>query len=53
MQRQNDVNEFECIQMWNLTPQDYKEAVTLIPSLANYNEQAVTDVIDLINSKLK
>eukprot|EP00350_Pseudokeronopsis_sp_OXSARD2_P004591 CAMPEP_0170552898 /NCGR_PEP_ID=MMETSP0211-20121228/10790_1 /TAXON_ID=311385 /ORGANISM="Pseudokeronopsis sp., Strain OXSARD2" /LENGTH=72 /DNA_ID=CAMNT_0010860945 /DNA_START=10 /DNA_END=225 /DNA_ORIENTATION=- len=29
----NTLTEFEAISLWNLTPRDYDEAISLIPSL--------------------
>ena len=51
---ESGISELEFIQLWNLTPRDYTEAVALIPSLShNYPQEAVNTVLDKLNEKRK
>lgn len=44
--QQSTLSEFEFIQMWNLRPQSYREAVALIPSLKlTTSEEEVNKII--------
>ncbi len=43
---ESDLTEFEFIQLCNLCPQHYNEAITLIPSLSYYSEENVKMVIN-------
>ena len=45
---QADCEEIDLIQLWNLTPRDYEEAISLIPRLQNYEKDDILDLIDFL-----
>lgn len=48
--KDSGISDFEFVQLWNLRPRTYKEAVTLVPTLAQgksgVTEDTVIRVID-------
>ncbi|CDW71663.1 kda subunit of rna polymerase ii [Stylonychia lemnae] len=49
MDKIKEISDRELVLMWNLTPDTYDEAVTLIPSLQDKPEDVVQSFIDLLN----
>jgi hypothetical protein len=47
------MQEYDYIMLWNLSPQDYNEAVALIPTLTEYPDSVVKEAIDFLKSKRK
>lgn len=47
------MKEYDYVMLWNLNPQDYNEAVALIPTLKDYPDSVVKEVIDFLKSKRK
>jgi hypothetical protein len=39
--------------LWNLSPQEYAEAIALIPSLKEYERHVVEEAIEFLKSKSK
>ena len=46
-----DISELESIMIWNLNPDDYKQAIAFIPSLATYGQGIVEKFIHDVRIK--
>ena len=44
------MQEYDYVMLWNLSPQDYNEAVALIPTLSYYPDTVVKEAIDFLKS---
>jgi hypothetical protein len=51
LSKTEDVSEHDCVLLWNLMPENYEQAVALVPELQKANVEKIVQYIDFLKEK--